>query len=244
MSVLSTDNLIIERGGSHYRVTASEVVSLFPVSDSLTSTSSTSALSARQGKNLKDLIDGLGDVTYHISIPARDASGPFNSGDVAFVNDDGDGKWARYQSVSAGATGADVTWIKIADQDALASGLGATNLSYTPSSSNGLVTNTAGDDATIPIADTTNAGLLSPSDFLTLSRISLTESIDLDAIKLNLNQSKTKTDFLTVSSNINLDVLSAASHDAVSLAGTSSSNPITISGQQLGFDIGALDPAP
>lgn len=34
------------------------------------------------------------------------------------------------------------------------------------------------------------------------------------------------------------------SHAAVTLAGTSASNPLTLSGQELGFDIGQLDPLP
>jgi hypothetical protein len=38
---------------------------------------------------------------------------------------------------------------------------GATNLGYTASSTNGVVTSDTGSDATIPLADNTNAGLLS-----------------------------------------------------------------------------------
>lgn len=43
-------------------------------------------------------------------------------------------------------------------------GGGATNLSYTASPTNGVVESDTGTDATIPLATTTNAGLLSPSD--------------------------------------------------------------------------------
>ena len=43
-------------------------------------------------------------------------------------------------------------------------GGGATNLAYTPSSTNGIVTSDTGTDATIPLADVTNAGLLTPSE--------------------------------------------------------------------------------
>lgn len=42
-------------------------------------------------------------------------------------------------------------------------GGGATNLGYTASPTNGIVTSDTGTDATIPLADVTNAGLLSPS---------------------------------------------------------------------------------
>jgi len=41
---------------------------------------------------------------------------------------------------------------------------GATNLSYTANPSNGIVTSDTGSDATIPLADLTNAGLLSPAE--------------------------------------------------------------------------------
>jgi hypothetical protein len=41
---------------------------------------------------------------------------------------------------------------------------GATNLAYTPSPTNGVVTSDTGTDATIPLANGTNAGLLSPTE--------------------------------------------------------------------------------
>jgi hypothetical protein len=42
------------------------------------------------------------------------------------------------------------------------------NLGYTPSSTNGVITNDKGSDATLPLADATNAGLLTPADFTQL----------------------------------------------------------------------------
>ncbi|HRA72171.1 MAG TPA: hypothetical protein PLB11_05055, partial [Flavobacterium sp.] len=44
-------------------------------------------------------------------------------------------------------------------------GGGATNLGYTASPANGIVTSDTGTDATIPLADGTNAGLLKPTKF-------------------------------------------------------------------------------
>jgi hypothetical protein len=44
------------------------------------------------------------------------------------------------------------------------SGGGAADLGYTPSPTNGTVTSSTGTDATIPLADGTNAGLLSPTE--------------------------------------------------------------------------------
>jgi len=49
------------------------------------------------------------------------------------------------------------------------SGSGATNLSYSPSSTNGIISSDTGTDATIPLADLSNAGLLSPSEKLEIS---------------------------------------------------------------------------
>lgn len=42
--------------------------------------------------------------------------------------------------------------------------VGTTNLTYTPSSTNGIVNSDTGTDATIPLADATNAGLISPAE--------------------------------------------------------------------------------
>lgn len=49
------------------------------------------------------------------------------------------------------------------DDAIAAAGGGATNLSYTPSPTDGTVNSDTGTDATIPLADGTNAGLLSPA---------------------------------------------------------------------------------
>lgn len=43
-------------------------------------------------------------------------------------------------------------------------GGGDTNLGYTPSPTNGIVTSDTGTDATIPLADATNAGLITPAE--------------------------------------------------------------------------------
>lgn len=48
---------------------------------------------------------------------------------------------------------------------------GATDLAYTPSPTNGIVTSSTGTDATLPLADATDAGLLKPADFTQLSTL-------------------------------------------------------------------------
>jgi len=59
-----------------------------------------------------------------------------------------------------------------------ASGGGATNLGYTASPTNGIVTSDTGTDATLPLADATNAGLLKPAKFTVLENTSGTNSGD------------------------------------------------------------------
>ena len=74
------------------------------------------------------------------------------------------------------------------------SGNGSTNLSYTPSPTNGIVTSDTGDDATITLATGTNAGLLAPGDFTKLSNTSGTNSGDQTSI---VGITGTKTEFNT-----------------------------------------------
>jgi len=59
-------------------------------------------------------------------------------------------------------------------------GGGATNLGYTASPANGIVTSDTGTDATIPLADGTNAGLLKPAKFTVLENTSGTNTGDQD----------------------------------------------------------------
>lgn len=59
---------------------------------------------------------------------------------------------------------------------AIPSSGGSTNLSYTASPTNGVVASDTGTDATIPLADGTNAGLLTPSGYGTLSVLESTLS--------------------------------------------------------------------
>jgi len=66
-------------------------------------------------------------------------------------------------------------------------GNGTTNLSYTPSSTDGIVVSDTGTDATILAASNTIAGLMIPSDFNKLSNISITQPVNLDAIELDVN---------------------------------------------------------
>jgi hypothetical protein len=63
---------------------------------------------------------------------------------------------------------------------AASAGRGETNLAYTASPTNGIVTSDTGTGATIPATDETNAGLFLPAEKTKLSGIDLTTKVDLN----------------------------------------------------------------
>ena len=156
--------------------------------------------------------------TYDVAdITARNALAGLNIGDRVFVID-----------ASADAT-VDVGWAiyvwrgsaftKVAEEEGLDLVTGGTDLTYTASATQGVVVSSSGSDATIPASTGTNAGLMVPAQFDKLGNLTVTAATDLDAIR-------------------------TASHAAVTLAGTTSTNPLTISGQAVGFSISQLTLAP
>lgn len=163
----------------------------------------------------------IGTSQYRVAdITARNAlDGGMSAGDRVMVDDaTADGTvttgWAIYQWLSTGV------WRKVAEQESLDITVGgATNLGYSAGPTNGVVTSDTGTDATIPAADGTNAGLMVPAQF-------------------------TKLGFITVTGAVNLDTLASASHAAVTLTGSASTNPLTLTGQALGFSIANLTSAP
>lgn len=163
----------------------------------------------------------IGTSQYRVAdITARNAlDSGMSAGDRVMVDDASadatvDTGWALYQWLSSG------TWRKIAESESVDVSVGgATNLAYSPGAGNGVVTSDTGTDATVPAADGTNAGLMVPAQFTKLSNI-------------------------TVSSAVNLNTLASASHAALTLAGSTSTNPLTISGQVLGFSVANLQSAP
>ena len=76
----------------------------------------------------------------------------------------------------ASADDFDLEWV---DQTG-GGGAGATNLAYTASPTGGTVTSDTGTDATIPLADATNAGLMTPAEKTKLSNTSGTNTGDQD----------------------------------------------------------------
>lgn len=72
---------------------------------------------------------------------------------------------------------------KVSITNLLSGAAGATNLGYTASATNGIVTSDTGTDATIPLVDGTNAGLMAPADKTKSDFITITQAVDLDALE-------------------------------------------------------------
>lgn len=193
MAVQGTDNFLISRSGTNYRVLGSDLLAFIQAN--------------------------LGSSEYNVAdITARNALTGITTGDRVYVADASadatvDAGWAIYAWIGS-------AWLKIAEQEGLdASGLGGADLSYTTSPTQGIVASSTGTDATIPAVDGTNAGLMLPAH-------------------------KAKVDHLTVTAATDLDAMRTASHAAVTLTGSASTNPVTLSGQALGFSIASLTLAP
>jgi len=160
----------------------------------------------------------LGTTEYDVAnIAARNALTGLTTGDRVFVVD-------ATGDATVGSGWAIYVWrgggfTKVAEQEGLDVVVGGTDLTYTASPTQGIVVSSSGADATIPAGNGTNAGLMVPAQFNKLANITITQAVDLDAIE-------------------------TASHASVTLAGTTNTNPITRSGQVLGFSISQLTAAP
>lgn len=92
-------------------------------------------------------------------ITARDAL-TLDAGDEVYVVDATD-------DATVDAGGAKYIWdgaafLKIAEDESFDVTIAPTDLAYTPSPTNGLITSSTGTDATLPVVDATNAGLATP----------------------------------------------------------------------------------
>jgi hypothetical protein len=193
MAIQSSDNFIIDRGGTAFRALASD---------------------------LRDYVEAeIGTVAaYDVAdIAARNALTGLNPGDRVFVVDATgdstiDSGWAIYVWRGSAFT-------KTAEEEGLDVVAGGANLSYTASPTQGVVVSSSGSDATLPAANGTNAGLMVPSQFTKIGNIGISEPINIDAV-------------------------AAVAHPAVTLSGTTTTNPLTLTGQTLGFSISQLSLAP
>lgn len=161
----------------------------------------------------------VGTSEYEVAtITARNALTGLSVGDRVLVNDaTGDA------TVSTGwaiyVYRAPSTWTKMAESEGLDVVVGGADLTYTSGASSGIVVSSSGADATLPAATASIAGLMVPAQF-------------------------NKLGFLTVTASTDLDALRTASHAAATTSGSAATNPVTISGQAIGFSIANLTTAP
>lgn len=160
----------------------------------------------------------IGTTEYEVAdIAARNALTGLSVGDRVFVIDASAD--ATVDSGWAIYVWRGAGWTKVAEEEGLDVSVGGANLSYTASPTQGIVVSSSGTDAVIPASNSTNAGLMVPAQHDKLAYITVTAATDIDAIR-------------------------AASHSAVTLAGTTNTNPLTLSGQSIGFSISQLSAAP
>lgn len=161
----------------------------------------------------------IGTSEYEVAtIAARNALTNLSVGDRIFVNDaTGDATVGSGWAIYVYRSLG--VYTKVAEQEGLDVVVGAANLTYTAGATNGIVVSSTGTDATLPAATATDAGLMLPAQFSKLLNIAITQAVDLDAVE-------------------------AASHAAVTTAGTAATNPIVVAGQALNFSIANLATAP
>lgn len=135
------------------------------------------------------------------------------------------------------------SWVKVISIDLSAT---ISNLGYTPSPTNGIVTNTAGTDSTILAADGTNAGLILPSEKAQISTNTgdITDLTTLSGVASNATSNGTFTGIIipdSSSTKVALQSLETAigSIPSAAVATVSDTNSIqlTIAGFDLTADV-------
>jgi hypothetical protein len=147
MALTNTDLFIVERAGVQYKMTAQQLADFNGAVHEYTA----NTIGERDAGTLSPTPPGgglkVGDRVFVVDASA----------DLTVTAD-----WAVYR---VGSTGP-IVYDKIQEKESLDQVVsGGGNLSYTPSPTNGVVTNSGGTDATIPLATDTNAGLASPAMF-------------------------------------------------------------------------------
>lgn len=88
---------------------------------------------------------------------------------------------------------------------------GTTNLSYTASPTNGVVVSDTGGDATLTLADATNAGLMSPAGFSKLAGIAAGAEVNLTgAALLSVIDTAAGSDFWRTAPRVQIDVVTSS----------------------------------
>ena len=170
--------------------------------------------------------------------------------------------WALYRSTVSNPSSIS-QYIKIAEQEALDVQV-VVDLGYTPSATDGVVTSNLGQNATLPLATASNAGLLSPADKAKSDLITATSAVNLDTVSSGSTANATAIASLyaldgVTAGAVNLGAFAgstiapnstvkaalqaletateAATHDPVSLGPNSG---LALVGQQLVFDASTL----
>ena len=159
MGLINSDLFMVERSGVQYKMTADAIA---------------------------DFVGAVRDYTT-ATITSRNLLTGLNVGDRVFVTDaSGDATvtsgWAVYRVQSTGP----IVYAKIQEQESMDLVISAsTNLAYTPGAASGVVTSDTGTDATIPLADGTNAGLMPPAMF-TASHAAATSGLTAGTNPVNI----------------------------------------------------------
>lgn len=166
MTLATSDLFIVERSGVQYKMTATEIA---------------------------DFVGAVRDYTV-ADIVARDALTSLVIGDRVFVTDASsdtsvDTGWAIYRVASIGP----IVYAKIQEQESMdVTVVASVDLSYTAAPAQGTIINSAGDNAVIPLVDTTNAGLASPAMFAN-SHQAVSTGLTAAANPINVNGSQVLT---------------------------------------------------
>ncbi len=141
MALQNTDLFIVERAGVQYNMTADQIADFVGAIKDYTAADFTALTN--------ETYTGAADVKAGDRIFVTDASGDPNV----------DSGWAVYRYDGA-------AYQKVQEQESMDLVIVAnTNLDTTLSAASIVITNDNGTDATIPLADGTNAGLMSPTQF-------------------------------------------------------------------------------
>lgn len=149
MALQNTDLFIVERAGVQYKMTADQIAEFVGAVKDFTA----ATIADRDAGTLipAGIAPKAGDRIF-----VTDASGDNTPGAEV------DSGWAVYRVVSVGPD----VYEKIQEQESMDLTISASaNLGYVAGPASGTVTSDSGTNATIPLADGTNAGLASPEMF-------------------------------------------------------------------------------
>ncbi len=141
MPLNQTDEFIIQRGSAQYRMTADQIALFVGAIKDYTAADLVERDHLEDFENIK-----VGDRIFVVDATL----------DPSVLNG-----WAVYRVASVGPTVFD----KIQEQEGMDVTVTGSNLAYSSAPNQGTITNSGGDDVTLPVVDGTNAGLATPAMF-------------------------------------------------------------------------------